>query len=113
MRFGPHTITVLRAPFKTDAYGNEGTDRDWDNAARTVVAGVSVQAQPSSEFTQDRDAVVIRKEVYGPPTLDLRAADRVEHDGATYDVDGDPQAERHGTAADHVYALLRRSEDQS
>lgn len=111
MKLGNHTITVVRAPLVTDPYGNEGTERDWDNAAEHQVQGCSVQGQPSAEFTRDRDLVVIRKEVYAPPEADLLASDRVRWDGATYDVDGQPQREVHGTHVDHLYALLRRSED--
>ncbi len=111
MRLGDHTITVVSAPYITDPYGNQGSERDWDNATDTTVSGCSVQGQPSSEFTQDRDAVVIRKELFAPVDTALAAGDRVRWDGDTYDVDGDPQVERHGTYTDHLYALLRRSED--
>lgn len=111
MKLGPHTITILRAGLVTDAYGNEGTERDWANATPTTVPGCSVQSEPSAEFTRDRDAVLIRKEVFAPPATDLTATDRVEHDGHTFDVDGDPQLENHGLRTDHLYALLRRNED--
>lgn len=111
MRLGPHTITVVRAGFLTDRYGNQTSERDWVNAAEHTQPGCSVQGQPSSEFTRDRDTVVIRKELYAPVDTDLLATDRVRWEGNTYDVNGEPQVERHGTAVDHLYALLRRSED--
>lgn len=112
MRFGPHTIVVLDAPPVTDAYGNEGVERDWSQAsASEPVEGCSVQAEPSSEFTRDRDSVLIRKVLYAPPETPLSASSRVRFEGHDYDVDGDPQVERHGLYTDHLYALLRRSED--
>ncbi len=111
MKLGSHTITRLRAPFKTDTYGNESSERDWDQATELPVAGCSVQGEPSSEFTRDRNSVTIRKEVYAPVDADLLSTDRVRWEDNTYDIDGEPQAERHGLAADHLYLLLRRSED--
>lgn len=113
MRLGPHTVVVLRATsYVTDAYGNDTSERDWSTGvARTTYQGVSVQGQPSSEFTTDRDAVTIRKELYAHVDTDLTFSDRVEYDGAVYEVDGEPQRERHGLHTDHLYALLRRSED--
>ncbi len=110
-RLGRQVVSVLRAPFKVDEYGNRGAERDWSLATRASIAGCSVQAEPSSEFTRDREAVVIRKHLFAPPTADLRASDRVEVDGETFDVEGDPQLEVHGTPTDHLFALLRRSED--
>lgn len=111
MRLGNHTVDVIDAPFKTDGYGNEQTERDWDNATETPVPGCSVQGQPSAEFTRDRDSVLIRKQLFAPVDTVLTAANRVRWDGAVYDVDGDPQREVHGSAVDHLYALLRRTEE--
>ena len=110
MRLGDHSIVVIDAPFKTDEYGNEQSERDWSQATETPVDGCSVQSQPSDEFTTDQDSVLIRKQLFAPVDTPLSFGSRVRHDGHTYDVDGDPQREQHGTPVDHVFALLRRSE---
>lgn len=113
MRLGDHAITVLDAPFVTDEYGNEGSERDWDNASESLpIDGCSVQGQPSSEFTTDRDSVLIRKQLFAPVDTPLTASSRVRFDGALYDVDGEPQRERHGSPTDHLFALLRRTQEQ-
>ena len=110
MILGPHTVVVLRAPAVTDRYGNTTGERDWNAATETAVDGCSVQSQPSTEFTQDRAGVLIRKQLFAPVHTDLTAADRVRHEGQVFEVVGDPQRERHGSSVDHLFALLQRTE---
>jgi hypothetical protein len=110
MKLGPHTITLLRAAEQPSDYGNTST-LDWSNATRTDVAGCSVQPSSSSEFTIDRDTFITRFVVYAPASTDVRASDRVEWDGSTYDIDGDVLRWTFG-ALSHVVINLSRSDEQ-
>jgi hypothetical protein len=109
MRLGPHTITVLRPGQVAADYGNR-TTLDWSNPARTEVSGCSVQPAPSDEFTVDRDTFITRWQVFAPDTADVRATDRIEWNGHTYDVDGDVLRWSYPPLS-HVVINLRRSED--
>jgi hypothetical protein len=88
MTLGPHTVTLLRAPFVTDAYGNEGTERDWAAPVRTDVPGCSVQPARSDEYVVDREAVIVRLRAFCPGLVDVESTDRAEFDGDTYYIDG-------------------------
>lgn len=87
MILGPHTVTLLRAEFKLDDYGNEG-DRDWDNPIRTDVRGCSVQPAGVDEYVVDREAVTVRLKAYMPGRVDVESTDRAEFDGHEYVIDG-------------------------
>ncbi|WP_431881573.1 phage head completion protein [Micromonospora chalcea] len=103
------TITVLRAALVDDGYGNEAPD--WANPTRVDVTGCRLQPIPAEDYVLDREAVTTRWRLFAPPGIDLRATDRVEHNGAVYDVDGDPQRWPSPTGRlNHVEALLRRTE---
>ncbi|WP_020500127.1 hypothetical protein [Sciscionella marina] len=88
------TITIVRAPDGLDAEGN--LVRDGHRAARTALVGVSVQPirrSPSSEtLADDRDVVITSWRGYTPPgrDADVRATDRIEWLGQTYEVTGEP-----------------------
>lgn len=97
---GPHTLTVLRAPFKTDTYGNDDIERDWDAATRTDWEGCSVQPTGADEYVVDREAVVVRYRAFCPGSKPIPSpvegeepspavsTDRVEWKGEQYYVDG-------------------------
>jgi hypothetical protein len=108
---GPHTITVLRAATKPSDYGTTQV-LDWSNVTATAVNGCSVQPTSAPEFTQDRDAVLVRWVAWVPPDADVRASDRVMFNGATYDVDGEPMRWDFGALA-HQVINLRRSSDEA
>jgi hypothetical protein len=105
---GAHTVTRLRAPLVADDYGND--ERDWTAATEQDVSGCSVQAEPSSEFTTDRQTVVIRKHVFAPVDADVLPTDRIRWQGNAYEIDGEPQREEHGTDLDHLLIVLRRGD---
>lgn len=88
MTLGPHTLVLLRAPFVTDAYGNEGTDRDWDAATRTTVEGCSVQPAGADEYVVDRESVTVRLRAFCPGLVDVESTDRAEFDAEQYYIDG-------------------------
>jgi hypothetical protein len=109
MRFGPHTITVLRAAEVAGDYGNR-TVADWGNPTETTVEGCSVQPAPSTEFTVDRDTFITRWQVFAPIEADVRPTDRIQWGNAIYEVDGDVLRWEFG-ALSHLVINLRRSED--
>lgn len=105
---GPHTVTLLRAPFIADPYGNEGTERDWDSATQTVLTGCSVQPAGSDEYVIDREAVTVRLKAYLPGLPDVESTDRAEWNGDQYVIDGvEPWR---FPPMEHTDILLRRSE---
>ena len=84
MNLGPHTVTLLRAPVGTDAYGNEG-ERDWSaDPTRTDVTGCSVQPAGSDEYNVDRESVVQRFRAFLPGLPDVESTDRAEYAGDVY-----------------------------
>lgn len=106
---GPHVITVVRPGSKASDYGT-GTVPDWDNATRTDYAGCSVQPAVGDEYTVDRDNTTTRWQAWAPGGCDVTGGDRVEFDGGTYEVDGQPQ--RWGfPPLDHVVIPLTWSAD--
>lgn len=95
---GTRTVVLLRAPVAEDAYGSE--TRDWDNATRTTVEGCSVQPARSSEYTVDREAVIVRLRAFCPGTpllpdpdepgvsSPVQSTDRAEVAGEVFTIDG-------------------------
>lgn len=84
------SVTRVRAPLVTDRYGN--AQRDWANADRTVLDGVSVQPATQQETTTaERDLVVTGWTLLSRPgsTPDIAATDRIEWRGLTLEVVGE------------------------
>lgn len=106
---GPHTIERQRAARKPSDYGTTQV-LDWQNVTTISVAGCSVQPIASSEYTTDRDSTTTRWVAYVPIDADIKAADRIGFDGATYDIDGDVERWLFGTLS-HQVVNLKRSKD--
>lgn len=85
--FQPDTLTRLRAPL-VQGYANN-YEADWGNPDRLVLKG-SAQAQSSSETTQANDQVVTTYRVFLDGAPDVVATDRMEFDGETYEITGQP-----------------------
>lgn len=104
------TVVILRAPFVVDKYGNTTTQRDWPNATRTTVKGVSVQPDGSAEETGDRTSVVTGWRLITNKGRDFPAlpGDRIEFDGMKLAVDGEVGRYRMGKRIHHVEARLKR-----
>lgn len=86
MRY-PHTVTIVQAATTTDRYGN--TSQDWGTAVRTA-SPAWVQSRSTSEENGNRRAVLEDLMAFLPPTTKVTAHDRMEWDGRTYEVDGEP-----------------------
>ncbi|MFF9210477.1 MULTISPECIES: hypothetical protein [unclassified Streptomyces] len=84
----PHMVTVVRAPDGFDAEGNANTD--WSTAERITVQG-HVEPAGSSENRDNRDQVATTYVVRLPPGTAVAYQDRLEWDGMTLEVSGDPQ----------------------
>lgn len=104
------TVTRLRGTATTDLYNNAGID--FANPDRLPIAGCSVQPVVGDEFNQGRDAITTRWNWFGPPDADVTSADRIEHKGAAYEVDGSVQQwdDTTGANLDYRSAVLKRVE---
>lgn len=107
---GGQTVTRLRAPLVVDVrYGGE--HRDWPNAARLDIRGVSVQPHaPTAEVDAGREYAETFARLFAPAGTDLVASDRVIVGGAlTWELDGDAELWCDETGRpDHVEAILKR-----
>jgi hypothetical protein len=108
MKLGPHSIWVHRPSVVPADYGN-GTKLDYSNVVGTRVDECSVQPAPSDEYAVDRDSITTRLIVFAPLSADIKATDRIEWSGETYDIDGDVLRWEFG-ALSHLVVNLRRSE---
>ena len=91
--FARDTITRLRAPLVADGYGTPASLRDWANASELDIPGCRVHPAGSSEVNaQGRETVAVALRAFAPAGADIAAGDRVEWEGATYEVEGDPQS---------------------
>jgi hypothetical protein len=109
VKFGPHTITIQRAPRIAGDYGST-TVPDWQNATSVEVTGCSVQPAPAPEFTIDRSQTLSRWQAFVPPEADVKSTDRVLWNGHTFDVDGEPLLWEFPPLSHFVLNLVR-SED--
>lgn len=103
------TVTVVRAPLAADRYG--GKVRDWPSATRTAYAGISIQPAGSTEDVRDRELLIGRYTLFTSrgQDIDLLATDRVEWNGITLQVDGDPNRwPAPGGGVHHVEAALKQ-----
>jgi len=80
----------LRAGTKTDRGGN--TIPDWSNPYRLTVTGLNIQPNAQSEKPDEqRDAVITGYRVQSTEGTapDIKATDRIEWNGQTFEVDGE------------------------
>lgn len=103
------TVTVVRAPEVAGRYG--GQSRDWSHATRTTYQSVSVQPVSSTEDVRDRELLVGKFTLFTSrgQDIDLLATDRIEWNGLTLQVDGDPNRwPMPGGGVHHVEASLKQ-----
>ena len=99
-------IVIRSAPLATDVYGNQVPD--WASATSRTAAAY-VRPAPASENVADRNAVEAQWQVH-TNDLAVTALDRVDFDGETYEIDGQPliwKVDPEG-ATGHAKFLLRR-----
>ncbi len=95
------TVTLLRAPIVTSAYGNSG--RDWSIATETA-SPANVQGPSGGEDFGEGDRVTSRWRLFLPGGVNLEPTDRVRWNGEVYEIDGEVFARRDK----HVKATLAR-----
>ena len=106
------SVTRVRAGTKTDRGGN--TVPDWDNPSRVAISGLSVQPSVQNEATDPtRTVVVTGWHVLSEPGTapDVTAADRIEFNGLTCEVDGEVAAwpDPLGPGVHHVEWAMKRA----
>ncbi|MFE9335271.1 hypothetical protein [Streptomyces sp. NPDC007063] len=106
-------VVRVRAEPQTDRYGNPSGERDWQNAERVEITGVSLQpasVDSSAEDGGDRQTIVTRWHLVSQRgrDLDITADDRVEAQGMSFDVDGEISRYRYGGRIHHVECYLER-----
>lgn len=91
---GNETVTIIRAPLKTDPRDNSKW-RDWGDATEVVITRCMVQPFPLAEklnYEEGRDREFARSAVrmYLPPGSDVVSTDRIEWNNREYQVLGHP-----------------------
>jgi hypothetical protein len=87
-----------------------GEDKYGNTTYTAVTAGpykCRLEQTTTTEMTQDRETVITRYRMFMLAGPDLRAADTVQIDGKTYEVDGDPVVRDGMHAAHHIEATLK------
>jgi head-tail adaptor len=98
------TVTRLRAPLASDAYGNKVPD--WAAADRLDLPA-RVQQASQQEDTRDRDQQTAQFLVFLPAGADVTGSDRLEWAGRTLELAGPPSPVDAYRAAHHVEARAR------
>lgn len=99
------TITRRRAPLVTAGYGNQS--RNWA-AATSQAYPARVSPVSSTEDVVDQPRTLTRWKCTVGPDADLAATDRIEWDGATYEVDGEVEVHKGRRGPHHKTAILMR-----
>lgn len=83
---------------------------DWENVAETTITGCSVQPAGTS-LSQDGRVLGVMDGLtaYLPPDADVQPGDRIEFNGQTYTIDGDPRRWKSATGrVSHILLNLKR-----
>lgn len=83
------TIVIVSAPL-VSSYGGQMT-RDWANATRSDPVSANVQPDTATETEGRTDTSTTRYRAFCGPSTPVDIADRVEWEGRTYDVQGEPE----------------------
>jgi head-tail joining protein len=99
------SVVRRRAPLTSAGYGNQA--RDWTAAtSQTYVARVSPVS--STEDVVEQPRTVTRWKCTVDATADLVSTDRIEWDGATYEIDGDVEVHKGLRGVHHQSMVLMR-----
>lgn len=99
-----YAVTIVRQGETTDRYGQ--TAPDWSKATRIHTRGFLGQ-NVSREVLDGRDAQIADYQLFLPTGTDISGHDRVEIDGASFEVVGPPLVRRTPDGPHHVEARLR------
>lgn len=98
-------ITVKRAQL-VDRRGTQVLD--WENPQEFTVSGCSVQPNTTTRDFDGR-AIQVTEDwtLYAPPGSDIKAGDRIEWQGLTFEIDGAPMPWTSPTGRiSHIWARL-------
>ena len=107
--FANQTITVVRAKTTITSRGSEVPD--WTNTEKTTVTGCSIQPA-STSLSQDGRILGIADgwTAYVPEGTDVKAGDRIEFEGETYAINGEPRKWTGPSRTSHIHLNLVRWE---
>ncbi|MBO7529863.1 MAG: hypothetical protein J6T37_08320 [Bacteroidales bacterium] len=102
------TVTRIRPGTKT-LRGSTVPDWSAGNVNTKTISGCSMQ--PASTSLSEDGRVLGISDLYtlfAPPDADIRAGDRIEYDGKTYEIDGDVRIQPAAQFLEHIEITLRR-----
>lgn len=99
---GTETVIRLRA---TGAPGRHGAAAP---AGRVAISFCHVIPRTSSEDSDDANTVIVGLTLVAPGGTDLKASDRIEYKGLTYEIEGEPGDYMKRGRSKAVIAGLRR-----
>ncbi|WP_424570789.1 hypothetical protein [Streptomyces sp. CH-036] len=101
----PHAVTVMTKPTGVNPRGS--SEADWTGAQRVAVQG-QVEPAASSENRDGRDQVASTFVVRLPPGTAVSFRDRLEWNGMTLEVTGDPLPWSGLAPLDHIQLTASR-----
>ncbi|MEV6436315.1 hypothetical protein [Streptomyces anulatus] len=101
----PHAVTVVTKPTGVNPRGS--SEADWTGAQRVTVQG-QVEPAASSENRDGRDQVASTFVVRLPPGTGVSFRDRLEWNGTTLEVTGDPLPWSGLALLDHIQLTASR-----
>jgi hypothetical protein len=104
----PLTVTLIRPATVTDRYGN--TSYDYGAAATRTAITALIDQESASESTPDGRMKIVGMWRLITNQAGIDAADRIDWDGAVYELDGPPWPAYHFSGFHHTEARLRRME---
>ncbi len=107
--FCNQTIDVVRAKKTLTSRGSEIPD--WTDTTKTTVTGCSVQPA-STSLSQDGRVLGINDgwTAYVPEGTDVKAGDRIDFDGESYAINGEPRKWTGSSRTSHIQLNLVRWE---
>lgn len=107
--FANQTITVVRSKTTITSRGSEVPD--WTNTEKTTVTGCSIQPA-STSLSQDGRILGIADgwTAYVPEGTDVKAGDRIDVDGESYTINGEPRKWTGPSRTSHIHLNLVRWE---
>jgi hypothetical protein len=102
------TVTWVQPAYAPDPWGN-ANQVDWTHATSTDIPAWITQITPAEVVTGSRDVIVGQWQLI-TNELGIGPRDRIEYDGATYEVTGPPAIAETPSGPHHLIAHLTRTE---